>query len=109
MLRSHTASYYLSSQLAAMRGRYDTLPPNDAHLQRISDHVSAYLQIVRSQLLATIPKAIVHCMVGDLLSSSRSRDMLFAFLGLLESSGCPCAVMVLGAMSCHACRLASST
>ena len=46
--------------------RYDTLPPNDAHLQRIADHVSAYLQIVRSQLLATVPKAIVHCMVrGD--------------------------------------------
>lgn len=43
--------------------RYDTLPPNDAHLQRIADHVSAYLQIVRSQLLATVPKAIVHCMV----------------------------------------------
>lgn len=43
--------------------RYDTLPANDAHLQRIADHVSAYLQIVRSQLLATIPKAIVHCMV----------------------------------------------
>lgn len=43
--------------------RYDTLPTNDAHLQRIADHVSAYLQIVRSQLLATIPKAIVHCMV----------------------------------------------
>ncbi|KAJ9506686.1 hypothetical protein QJQ45_005482 [Haematococcus lacustris] len=43
--------------------RYDTLPPADAHLQRIADHVSAYLQIVRSQLLATVPKAIVHCMV----------------------------------------------
>uniref|UniRef100_A0A7S0WQS1 Dynamin GTPase n=1 Tax=Chlamydomonas leiostraca TaxID=1034604 RepID=A0A7S0WQS1_9CHLO len=43
--------------------RYDTLPPSDAHLQRIADHVSAYLQIVRSQLLATVPKAIVHCMV----------------------------------------------
>ncbi|KAF5836630.1 P-loop containing nucleoside triphosphate hydrolase protein [Dunaliella salina] len=43
--------------------RYDTLPPNDAHLQRIADHVSAYLQIVRSQLLATVPKAIVHCMI----------------------------------------------
>lgn len=35
----------------------------DAHLQRISDHVSAYLQIVRSQLLATVPKAVVHCTV----------------------------------------------
>ena len=45
--------------------RYDTLPPNDAHLQRIADHVSAYLQIVRSQLLATVPKAIVHCMVRN--------------------------------------------
>jgi dynamin 1-like protein len=43
--------------------RYDTMPPADAHLQRIADHVSAYLQIVRSQLLATVPKAIVHCMV----------------------------------------------
>lgn len=43
--------------------RYDQLPPNDAHLQRIADHVSAYLQIVRSQLLATVPKAVVHCMV----------------------------------------------
>lgn len=39
------------------------MPPADAHLQRISDHVSAYLHIVRSQLLATIPKAIVHCLV----------------------------------------------
>ncbi len=47
--------------------RYDTLPANDAHLQRIADHVSAYLQIVRSQLLATIPKAIVHCMVSSKL------------------------------------------
>jgi dynamin 1-like protein len=35
----------------------------DAHLQRISDHVSAYLQIVRSQLLATVPKGVVHCIV----------------------------------------------
>jgi hypothetical protein len=35
----------------------------DAHLQRISDHVSAYLQIVRSQLLATVPKGVVHCLV----------------------------------------------
>lgn len=43
--------------------RYDNLPASDAHLARISDHVSAYLQIVRSQLLATIPKGIVHCMV----------------------------------------------
>ncbi|GAX77714.1 hypothetical protein CEUSTIGMA_g5157.t1 [Chlamydomonas eustigma] len=43
--------------------RYDQLPPNDAHLQRIADHVSSYLQIVRSQLLATVPKAVVHCMV----------------------------------------------
>ncbi|MEW5297851.1 MAG: hypothetical protein WDW36_001030 [Sanguina aurantia] len=43
--------------------RYDNLPAGDAHLQRISDHVSAYLQIVRNQLLATVPKAIVHCMV----------------------------------------------
>ncbi len=57
--------------------RYDTLPPNDAHLQRIADHVSAYLQIVRSQLLATIPKAIVHCMVraswGRLMHGARAR------------------------------------
>ena len=45
--------------------RYDNLPPNDAHLQKIADHVSAYLQIVRSQLLATVPKAVVHCMVSS--------------------------------------------
>jgi hypothetical protein len=43
--------------------RYDSMSAADAHLQRISDHVSAYLQIVRSQLLATVPKAVVHCMV----------------------------------------------
>ena len=43
--------------------RYDNLSAADAHLQRISDHVSAYLQIVRSQLLATVPKAVVHCTV----------------------------------------------
>eukprot|EP00877_Chromochloris_zofingiensis_P008940 jgi/Chrzof1/429/Cz01g15170.t1 len=43
--------------------RYDTMSAADAHLQRISDHVSAYLQIVRSQLLATVPKAVVHCTV----------------------------------------------
>lgn len=43
--------------------RYDNLPPADAHLQKISDHVSAYLAIVKGQLLATVPKAIVHCMV----------------------------------------------
>ena len=43
--------------------RYDSLSAADAHLQRISDHVSAYLQIVRSQLLATVPKAVVHCTV----------------------------------------------
>mmetsp|Transcript_7411 Transcript_7411/g.12788 ORF Transcript_7411/g.12788 Transcript_7411/m.12788 type:complete len:628 (+) Transcript_7411:31-1914(+) len=52
--------------------RYDTLPASDAHLQRIADHVSAYLQIVRSQLLATVPKAIVHCMVVP------SKDSLLA-------------------------------
>lgn len=49
--------------LVSIARRYDNLPPNDAHLQRIADHVSAYLQIVRSQLLATVPKAVVHCMV----------------------------------------------
>lgn len=43
--------------------RYDGLTAADAHLQRISDHVSAYLQIVRSQLLATVPKGVVHCLV----------------------------------------------
>lgn len=43
--------------------RYDGMAAADAHLQRISDHVSAYLQIVRSQLLATVPKGVVHCMV----------------------------------------------
>lgn len=43
--------------------RYDGLAAADAHLQRISDHVSAYLQIVRSQLLATVPKGVVHCLV----------------------------------------------
>jgi len=43
--------------------RYDSMSTADAHLQRISDHVSAYLHIVRSQLLATIPKAVVHTLV----------------------------------------------
>ena len=43
--------------------RYDGMSAADAHLQRISDHVSAYLQIVRSQLLATVPKGVVHCLV----------------------------------------------
>ncbi|KAI8462851.1 MAG: dynamin-related GTPase [Monoraphidium minutum] len=43
--------------------RYDGMSAADAHLQRISDHVSAYLQIVRSQLLATVPKGVVHCIV----------------------------------------------
>lgn len=43
--------------------RYDGMTAADAHLQRISDHVSAYLQIVRSQLLATVPKGVVHCIV----------------------------------------------
>lgn len=43
--------------------RYDQMRPDEAHLQRIADHVSAYLQVVRSQLLATVPKAVVHCMV----------------------------------------------
>jgi len=43
--------------------RYDGLSAADAHLQRISDHVSAYLQVVRSQLSCTVPKAAVHCIV----------------------------------------------
>lgn len=46
-----------------MEKRYDGMTAADAHLQRISDHVSSYLQIVRSQLLATVPKAVVHCTV----------------------------------------------
>lgn len=49
--------------------RYDQMRPDEAHLQRIADHVSAYLQIVRSQLLNTVPKAIVHCMVTPAKSS----------------------------------------
>lgn len=53
--------------------RYDTLSTADAHLQRISDHVSAYLQIVRSQLLATVPKAVVHTMVVPAKSSLLSQ------------------------------------
>jgi dynamin 1-like protein len=43
--------------------RYDGMSAADAHLQRISDHVSAYLQVVRSQLSCTVPKAAVHCIV----------------------------------------------
>uniref|UniRef100_A0A7S0VAJ5 Uncharacterized protein n=1 Tax=Polytomella parva TaxID=51329 RepID=A0A7S0VAJ5_9CHLO len=43
--------------------RYDHLPLADAHLQKISDHVSAYLAIVKGQLMATVPKAIIHCFV----------------------------------------------
>jgi hypothetical protein len=55
----------------------------DAHLQRISDHVSAYLQIVRSQLLATVPKGVVHCIVVP------AKDTLLAELqvGLMEGVG----------------------
>eukprot|EP00798_Chlamydomonas_sp_ICE-L_P016679 gene16679-22938_t len=49
--------------------RYENLAPTDAHLQRIADHVSSYLQIVRSQLLATVPKAIVHQMVSPAKST----------------------------------------
>jgi len=35
----------------------------DAHLKQIAKHVSSYLAVVCNQLKATIPKAIVHCLV----------------------------------------------
>merc|ERR1711977_768807 len=35
----------------------------EAHLRQIANHVSAYLGVVCNQLKATIPKAIVHCLV----------------------------------------------
>ena len=35
----------------------------DLHLKQIANHVSAYLGVVCNQLQATIPKAIVHCLV----------------------------------------------
>lgn len=35
----------------------------DLHLKQIANHVSAYLGVVCNQLKATIPKAIVHCLV----------------------------------------------
>jgi dynamin 1-like protein len=35
----------------------------EAHLKQIANHVSAYLGVVCNQLKATIPKAIVHCLV----------------------------------------------
>merc|ERR1739848_746195 len=35
----------------------------ELHLKQIANHVSAYLGVVCNQLKATIPKAIVHCLV----------------------------------------------
>ncbi|QDZ25484.1 dynamin-related GTPase [Chloropicon primus] len=35
----------------------------DLHMKQIANHVSAYLGVVCNQLKATIPKAIVHCLV----------------------------------------------
>ena len=35
----------------------------ELHLRQIANHVSAYLGVVCNQLKATIPKAIVHCLV----------------------------------------------
>ncbi len=63
-MNTHVSAPFLPSvALRSFEKRYDNLPPADAHLQKISDHVSAYLAIVKGQLLATVPKAIVHCMV----------------------------------------------
>jgi len=64
--------------------RYDGMSAADAHLQRISDHVSAYLQIVRSQLLATVPKAVVHCTVVP------AKDTLLAQLQEEVAGMCRC-------------------
>jgi len=61
--------------------RYDGMSAADAHLQRISDHVSAYLQIVRSQLLATVPKGVVHCIVVP------AKDTLLAELQVRSGVG----------------------
>eukprot|EP00198_Chlamydomonas_reinhardtii_P011594 XP_001700931.1 dynamin-related GTPase [Chlamydomonas reinhardtii] len=58
-----SASFFREIVAADFEKRYDNLPPADAHLQKISDHVSAYLAIVKGQMLATVPKAIVHTMV----------------------------------------------
>lgn len=64
--------------------RYDGMSAADAHLQRISDHVSAYLQIVRSQLLATVPKGVVHCLVVP------AKDTLLAELQVRFCVCCCC-------------------
>lgn len=61
--------------------RYDGMSAADAHLQRISDHVSAYLQIVRSQLLATVPKGVVHCIVVP------AKDTLLSELQVIQREG----------------------
>jgi hypothetical protein len=83
--------------------RYDGMSAADAHLARISDHVSAYLQIVRSQLLATVPKAVVHCTVvpakDNLLAELQEEVAGAALLGLLfvsVDSCCRTEVQLLG-------------
>lgn len=39
-------------------------PEEDRHLRTIAAHTSAYITHVRRQLKHTLPKAIVHCLVG---------------------------------------------
>ena len=47
-------------------------PEDDRHLRTIAAHTSAYITHVRRQLKHTLPKAIVHCLVGP--SGLRSRS-----------------------------------
>lgn len=63
----------------------------EAHLRQIANHVSAYLGVVCNQLKATIPKAIVHCLVLEAKKSlldkfvedvaGKDADSLRALLG----------------------------
>jgi hypothetical protein len=79
---------YLPGEIL-LEKRYDGMSAADAHLARISDHVSAYLQIVRSQLLATVPKAVVHCTVVP------AKDNLLAELQEEVAGACLVAAAVL--------------
>jgi hypothetical protein len=49
----------------------DRSSPTDKHTHKIAAHVSAYIHHVRTQLKQTIPKAIVHCLVGFAVPVSR--------------------------------------
>jgi len=59
-ISDHSATHP-SSMGAGATG--DGLMADEAHLRQVASHVSAYLSVVCNQLKATIPKAIVHCLV----------------------------------------------